>query len=72
MTIILQYTEDLGSCFLFALDTGSGSEWNSNNENAYEEALLQALKSVVLRSRWRRNYFWEPEGEKSRAKAEIK
>ena len=47
MTIILQYTEDLGSCFLFALDTGSGSEWNSNNENAYEEALLQALKRSV-------------------------
>ena len=49
MTIILQYTEDLGSSFLFALDTGSGSEWNSNNENAYEEALLQALKRSVAK-----------------------
>ena len=49
MTIILQYTEDLGSCFLFALDTGSGSEWNSNNENAYEEALLQVLKRSVAK-----------------------
>ena len=49
MTIIFQYTEDLGSCFLFALDTGSGSEWNSNNENAYEEALLQVLKRSVAK-----------------------